>query len=101
VNREPSTVNRKRGNIVAYGTSGFIANSHLNLSGNRDLFLNSVSWLAEEEELIAIRPRQAKFTPLVLTARQGRLAFWATVMFPPLAIVGTWITVFVRRRRSP
>jgi ABC-type uncharacterized transport system involved in gliding motility auxiliary subunit len=101
LNPEPSTLNRKKGRIVAYGTSGFIANSHLNLSGNRDLFLNSVSWLAEEEELIAIRPRQAKFTPLVLTASQGRFAFWATVIVPPLAILGTWITIFLRRRRSP
>jgi ABC-type uncharacterized transport system involved in gliding motility auxiliary subunit len=86
---------------VAYGTSGFVTNSHLNLSGNRDLFLNSVSWLAEEEELIAIRPRQATFTPLVLTANQGRLAFWTTVIIPPFAILGTWVTVFLRRRRSP
>ncbi len=101
VSREPSTVNRKKGRVVAYGTSGFIANTRLNASGNRDLFLNSVSWLAEEEELIAIRPRQAKFTPLVLTASQGWLAFWTTVILPPLAIVGTWITVFLRRRRSP
>ncbi|MEE9181537.1 MAG: Gldg family protein [candidate division NC10 bacterium] len=98
---EPSTLNQKKGRIVAYGTSGFIANTHLNLSGNRDLFLNSVSWLAEEEELIAIRPRQATFTPLVLTASQGRLAFWVTIVFPPLAIIGTWITVALRRRRSP
>lgn len=91
----------RKGRIVAYGTSGFVANSHLNLSGNRDLFLNSVSWLAEEEELIAIRPRQAKFTPLVLTANQGWIAFWATVIIPPFATVGTWVTVFFRRRRSP
>jgi ABC-type uncharacterized transport system involved in gliding motility auxiliary subunit len=91
----------RKGRIVAYGTSGFVTNSHLNLSGNRDLFLNSVSWLAEEEELIAIRPRQATFTPLVLTANQGRLAFWTTVIIPPFAILGTWVTVFLRRRRSP
>jgi len=94
VNGEPSTVNAKKGGIVAYGTSAFIKNTYLNLSGNRDLFLNSLSWLAEEEELIAIRPRQAKFTPLVLTASQARLALWGTVFFPPLA------TVAVRRRRS-
>ncbi len=100
-NREAATANRKKGRIVAYGTSGFITNSHLNLSGNRDIFLNSVSWLAEEEELIAIRPRQAKFTPLVLTANQGWLAFWTTVIIPPFAILGAWITVFLRRRRSP
>ncbi len=96
-NGEPST---KKGRIVAYGTSAFITNTHLNLSGNRDLFLNSVSWLAEEEELIAIRPRQAKFTPLLLTAGQAQVAFWGTIIFPPLAIIGTGVAVALRRRRS-
>ncbi|MFQ5881859.1 MAG: GldG family protein [Candidatus Methylomirabilales bacterium] len=98
--REPSTVNPKSGRIVAYGTSSFIKNTYLNLSGNRDLFLNSVSWLAEEEELIAIRPRPAKFTPLVLTASQAWLALWATVVLPPLAIIGAGVAVAIRRRRS-
>ncbi|MGH7372017.1 MAG: hypothetical protein ACREJK_09270, partial [Candidatus Methylomirabilales bacterium] len=66
----------------------------------RDLFLNSVSWLAEEEQLIAIRPRQAKFRPLVLTAHQARVAFWGILVLPPLAMIGTWVVVFLRRRRS-
>jgi ABC-type uncharacterized transport system involved in gliding motility auxiliary subunit len=98
--REPSTVHPKRARIVAYGTSAFIKNTYLNLSGNRDLFLNSVSWLAEEEELIAIRPREAKFTPLVLTANQARTAFWATLILPPFAMIGVGVAVAIRRRRS-
>lgn len=99
-NDEPTAGKPKRGSIVAYGTSAFVQNNYLNLSGNRDLFLNSVSWLAEEEELIAIRPREAKFTPLVLTANQARIAFWLTVTLPPLAIIGTWVSVALRRRRA-
>jgi len=95
----PETGDRK-GRIVAYGTSAFVQNNYLGLSGNRDLFLNSISWLAEEEQLIAIRPRQAKFTPLVLTANQARLAFWGILVLPPLAMIGTWVVVFLRRRRS-
>ncbi|MCI0484798.1 MAG: GldG family protein [candidate division NC10 bacterium] len=100
LNPEPSTLNQKKGRIVAYGTSAFMQNNYVNLAGNRDLFLNSVGWLAEEEHLIAIRPRQAKFTPLVLTANQARLAFWGILVLPPLAMIGTWLVVFLRRRRS-
>jgi len=99
MNREPSTMNRKA-RVVAYGTSAFIKNNYLNLSGNRDLFLNSVSWLAEEEELIAIRPREATFTPLVLTANQAWVALWTTLILPPLVVIGAWVTVAIRRRRS-
>lgn len=100
VNGERSTVIGKKGRIVAYGTSAFMQNNYVNLAGNRDLFLNSVGWLAEEEHLIAIRPRQAKFTPLVLTANQARLAFWGILVLPPLAMISTWLVVFLRRRRS-
>lgn len=100
VNGERSSVIGKKGRIVAYGTAAFIQNNYLGLSGNRNLFLNSISWLAEEEQLIAIRPRHAKFTPLVLTANQARLAFWGILVLPPLAMIGTWVVVFLRRRRS-
>jgi ABC-type uncharacterized transport system involved in gliding motility auxiliary subunit len=36
----------RKARIVAYGTAAFAANNYLNLSGNKDLFLNSISWLA-------------------------------------------------------
>ena len=57
--REGSTDKEpKKARIVVFGDSDFASNNYLNLSGNRDLFLNTVSWLAEEENLIAIRPKE-------------------------------------------
>ena len=35
--------------VVLVGDSDFASNAFLNLSGNRDFFLNTLSWLAEEE----------------------------------------------------
>ena len=35
--------------IVLLGDSDFAGNEFVNLSGNRDFFLNTLSWLAEEE----------------------------------------------------
>jgi ABC-type uncharacterized transport system involved in gliding motility auxiliary subunit len=86
--------------LVVYGNSGFASNNFLNFSGNRDLFLNSISWLAEEEGQISIRPREAKSTPIFLTAMQGRLAFWLPIVVVPglLLVFGT--SVVLRRRRS-
>ena len=63
---------KDKARIVVYGTSGIAANQFLNLQGNRDFFLNTVSWLAEEEDQIAIRPKDTKQTPVFLTAQQGR-----------------------------
>lgn len=90
----------RKARIVAYGTAAFASNNYLNLSGNRDLFLNSISWLAEEEDLVSIRPREAKFTPVILTAGQGQAAFWIGVILPPAAVLLVGVGVGLRRRRA-
>ena len=43
--------------LVVVGDSDFASNAYLGVAGNRDLFLNIVNWLAQQENLIAIRPR--------------------------------------------
>ena len=44
--------------MAAIGDSDFIANAYLGVEGNRDLFMNTVNWLAQQENLIAIRPKE-------------------------------------------
>jgi ABC-type uncharacterized transport system involved in gliding motility auxiliary subunit len=91
---------RDKARLVVYGTSGLAANQFLNLQGNRDFFLNSVSWLAEEEDLISIRPRDARQTPVFLSSREARLVFLVpVVVLPALVVVGGIVTV-VRRRAA-
>jgi ABC-type uncharacterized transport system involved in gliding motility auxiliary subunit len=89
-----------RARIVTFGTSNLASNQFLNVQGNRDFFLNTVSWLAEEEDLIAIRPRDPKQTPVFLTAAQGRLVFWIPVLLVPAAAMVGGISVAIRRRRQ-
>lgn len=86
--------------IVAFGSSSFAANNYVGAFGNRDLFMNTVSWLAEEENLISIRPREAKSTPIFLTAGQATVFRWVPVGLIPLAIAVVGSTVWIRRRRS-
>ena len=61
----------KRG-IVAIGDSDFASNGALGVQGNRDLFLNTINWLAQQENLIAIRPRDPEDRRITLTADQER-----------------------------
>ena len=85
--------------IVVVGDSDFATNAFVNVSGNRDFFLNTLSWLAEEENLIAIRPRDAsRSAPLFLTAAQGQVLFWVPVVLVPLTLVGAGVFTFVGRR---
>jgi ABC-type uncharacterized transport system involved in gliding motility auxiliary subunit len=85
--KAPEGKENVKARIVVFGTSNLAANQFLNVQGNRDLFLNTVSWLAEEEDLIAIRPKDLRQTPVVLTATQGQLIFWISVVALPVAVM--------------
>ncbi|HEV8310529.1 MAG TPA: Gldg family protein [Methylomirabilota bacterium] len=84
--------------IVLIGDSDFSTNAFVNLSGNRDFFLNTLSWLAEEENLIAIRPKERRNTPVFLTAAQGQVLFWVPVVLVPLAMAVAGVYSVVRKR---
>lgn len=85
--------------LVVFGDAEFANNNFFPLQVNGDLFLNAVSWLAEEEELIAIRAREGGGSgPVILTAAQQPLLFWVPVVLLPLAVFTSGAVVFFRRR---
>jgi ABC-type uncharacterized transport system involved in gliding motility auxiliary subunit len=91
---------KDKARIVLYGTVNLATNQFLNVQGNRDFFLNTVSWLAEEEDQISIRPRDTKQTPVFLTSQQAQAVFWLpVVVLPGLALAGGIVAV-VRRRAA-
>ena len=90
--------NIKKAHLTVIGDSDFAGNQYFNFSGNGDLFLNVASFLAEEENLISIRPKERKNSPLSLTSDQGMLILMLGLLTPSLVIflgVRTWW----RRRR--
>lgn len=100
IHRESAGKNEpKNARIVVFGDSDFASNNYMNLSGNRDLFLNTISWLAEEENLIAIRPKESGqfFNPL--TAKQERLLFWLSTIVLPAVVIGSGVATYIRRRQ--
>jgi len=86
--------------ISVIGDSDFVNNTNINLAGNRDFFLNTVSWLAEEADLISIRKKQKGLTPIILTTAQGRFVFWFGVIIPPSLIAIVGIGFFLKRRSA-
>jgi len=88
------------GRILVYGDSDFANNSLLDYLGNRDLFLNSVNWLAGEQVSMASRP--AAKTPgigqLFISARQGAFAFWLGTVIQPAIVLVIGVVVCARQR---
>ncbi len=84
--------------VAVFGDSDFAANGSLGIQGNRDLVLNAVNWLAEQENLISIRPREPEDRRITLTAdQQFRIQVAALFLIPGL-IFGTGVYTWWRRR---
>jgi ABC-type uncharacterized transport system involved in gliding motility auxiliary subunit len=84
--------------LAAFGSSSFARNDSVGIQGNRDLFLNTVNWLAQQENLIAIRPRDPEDRRITLTADQERRIFYLTVLIVPGLILLAGVQTWWRRR---
>ena len=85
--------------LVLFGNAGFITNQNTSPQwANLDLFINAVNWLAEEEQLISIRPKQPANRRVFLTPFHSNLTLFTTVIFLPLAIFVVGIGIWWKRR---
>jgi ABC-type uncharacterized transport system involved in gliding motility auxiliary subunit len=84
--------------VVVYGDSDFAANATLALQGNRDLFMNTIGWLSQQENLIAIRPKEADDRRLTMTATQQSNLTWMALLIIPACIFGAGVRTWWRRR---
>jgi ABC-type uncharacterized transport system involved in gliding motility auxiliary subunit len=84
--------------LAVVGDSDFAANSAFGIGGNSDLFVNIVNWLAQQENLIAIRPREAGDRRITLTADQQRRIVWLVLLVVPGLIMGSGVYTWWRRR---
>ena len=60
--------------------------------------MNAVGWLAQQESLISIRPREASDRRLTMTAAHITLMFWLSIVVIPGAVLGTGVYTWWRRR---
>ena len=88
---------KEQGRFVVTGSSLFMANGYLRFGGNRDLALNMMSWLAQDEDLISIRPKEPEDRRVNMSAGQMRTFLFA-LLTVPLGIIGWGLMVWNRRR---
>lgn len=84
--------------VAAIGDSDFASNAYLGVQGNRDLFMNTVNWLAQQESQIAIRPRDPADRRITLTENASKGLFWLSIVVVPLAVFGAGMFGWWRRR---
>jgi len=84
--------------LAVIGDSDFAANGTLGIPGNRDLFMNTVGWLSQQDNLISIRPKDADDRRITLTATQESNIFWLSLLIIPGCIFAAGIASWWRRR---
>jgi ABC-type uncharacterized transport system involved in gliding motility auxiliary subunit len=84
--------------VAVFGDSDFVTNGYLGIPGNRDLFLNTVNWLAQQENLISIRPRDPESRGVSMTADRAKIIFWLTILIIPGLILAAGVQTWWRRR---
>jgi ABC-type uncharacterized transport system involved in gliding motility auxiliary subunit len=84
--------------VAVIGDSDFVANSGLGIQGNKDLYMNTIGWLSQQENLISIRPKEPDDRRITLTATQQANIQWLSLLIIPGLIFGSGVYSWWRRR---
>jgi ABC-type uncharacterized transport system involved in gliding motility auxiliary subunit len=89
----------KSSRLVVIGDSDFAENQVLGGPGSDgDLFLNTINWLAQDENLISIRPKPETSRHVTLTLAQATALAWIDRFFLPGLVIIVGISLWWKRR---
>ena len=84
--------------VVVLGDSDFASNGVLGIQGNRDLFMNIVGWLSQQENLISIRPKEPDDRRITMTSTvQTNIQLLALLVIPGVVFASGVYTWWRRR----
>ncbi|HNT34792.1 MAG TPA: GldG family protein, partial [bacterium] len=89
----------KRGSLIVFGDADFPTNGSRGYGGAQ-LFLNSVSHLCGEEDLVNVRHKSIEYTDLEMTPAQRRTVSVVAVFVLPLVLIIPGTLVWLKGRRA-
>lgn len=84
--------------FILLGSSSFLVNAYQGQSGNTSLFLNSVSWLINDEGIISLNRPGVEEPPVILSSQHLQMIFVISILLVPIVFFGAAIFVYRRRR---
>jgi ABC-type uncharacterized transport system involved in gliding motility auxiliary subunit len=87
-----------QGRFVVVGSSSWLSNGFINFNGNNDLALNTINWLASDEDLISIRPKEREDRRITMTRAQLNWVRATSQFLLPGIVVIAGIAVWWKRR---
>ncbi|MDD1430256.1 Gldg family protein [Dolichospermum sp. ST_sed6] len=93
----PTTAKESR--LVVFGNSNFAVDGLFEQQLNGDVFLNSVSWLSQQnQQLLSIRPKEPKNRRIIISTSQANWLTIAAVFVLPLIGLVTGFVIWWKRR---
>jgi gliding motility-associatede transport system auxiliary component len=89
---------KAEGRVAAFGDADFASNVLLGFQGNQDFALNTVAWLAQDVDLISIRPREPDDQRMFMTEQQRQNVAWVALVLLPGLFVVLGVSNWWRRR---
>jgi ABC-type uncharacterized transport system involved in gliding motility auxiliary subunit len=94
-----SPAKAKESRLVVFGNSNFAVDGLFGQQLNGDVFLNSVSWLSQQDQqLLSIRPKEPKNRRIIISTFQANLLTISAVFVLPLIGLGTGFVIWWKRR---
>ncbi|MDT3779562.1 Gldg family protein [Nitrospira sp. MA-1] len=84
--------------ILIVGNAAFATNGYLTYPGNTDFFLKAIAWLAQEDALVSLTPKDPAFHPFIPNPSQEQALVFFQVLFLPLLTLFIGLSVWKRRR---
>lgn len=84
--------------VVVIGDSDFVGNDLISFQGNGDLFMNIVNWAAQQENLIAIGPKDPQDRRITLTEAQREGIFYLAIFMIPGIFLAAGVATWWKRR---
>jgi ABC-type uncharacterized transport system involved in gliding motility auxiliary subunit len=97
--RNASIKPEKPSRIIVMGSSLVASNQMARFSGNGDLFLNAVSWLAGDESLISIRPKDESNEKPTLSEVELAYSKFLSKFAIPFGTIFAGLVVWRRRKK--
>jgi len=93
----PTTAKESR--LVVFGNSNFVTDSLFEQQLNGDVFLNSVSWLSQQDEkLLSIRPKEPKNRRIIISTLQADILTISAIFVLPLFGLTVGFLIWWKRR---
>lgn len=86
--------------VIVVGDGDFLSNSYLGNSGNLDLGLRIINWLATDDILVDVPAHRSVDTKLDLTDTETAIIGFGFLFLMPALLAGVGFYVWLRRRRA-